>query len=107
LVKKYDYAIEYSGAYTADISNLNNFNLYTDAEEKSFRKFIDQVEITDVTRRRSFKIGVRGVSPGMPDTIEHKFVQISDQHDSINHYRDANIIYDQGGWSIGEYLFSA
>lgn len=40
-------------------------------------KNIDKIEISDVVRRKNYKVGVHGVSPMMPDTIEHQFIKIS------------------------------
>ena len=63
LLRKYEYAIDASGAVTSDMYDLNNYALYVEREEQSFRRLIDRVEVTDVTRRKKWKVGVWGITP--------------------------------------------
>lgn len=51
--------------------------MYNEREEMSFQRKIDKVEISDVVRRRNYKVGVHGLSPMQPDTMEHEFIKIS------------------------------
>ena len=43
MLKKFDYAIEASGAVTSQMYDLNNYALYVEREEQSFKRHIDKV----------------------------------------------------------------
>jgi hypothetical protein len=67
---------------------------------------VDRVEISDLSRRKKQRIGIIGVSPTLPNAIESKFVKLTKSVEEINQNPENNWIYDQGGLSVGEYLYS-
>jgi hypothetical protein len=106
LLRKYDYAIDAAGAITNNIFDLDSYPLYRDREEMTFKRHIDNVEITDASRRKNYRFGILGITPTLPDAIDKELIDISRKPHVVNHLPEENFIFDKGGQSMGEYLYS-
>ena len=104
--RKYDYAIDTAGAITNNIFDLNSYPLYREREDLSFKRHIDNVEITDASRRNRHRVGILGITPTLPDAIDGELIDISRKPYVVNHLPEDNFIFDKGGQSMGEYLYS-
>ena len=72
-----------------------------------FENYDDKVELSDLSGRKRDRIGVIGLSPNLPNAVESQFIQVGDTADIVNHYPEEKWIYDEGGLSLGEFLYSA
>ena len=106
-LRKYDYAIEEFGAFTGLMDNKDGDVFFQQRKDMWFENYVDKVEISDLSRRKRDRIGVIGLSPNLPNAVESQFIQVGDTADIVNHYPEEKWIYDEGGLSLGEFLYSA
>ena len=76
---------------------------------------VQSVDAADVPRRRSDRVGVIGVSPSLIETLEPNYISYSQYDEQVTRLvnptsawgRLINYIYDAGGLTPGEQLYSA
>ena len=118
LVRKHEHAFEAFGAVTNGVYNKNNDIYYTQRQAWSFTRDIDKIEMVDLGRRRRFRVGVVGVSPGYVDAIERGNLKLQDYDHKLTRFQlDSEstlyekyidrLIFDRGGMTLGEQLYSA
>ena len=78
LIKKYEYGFDALGASTTFLYNKFGTDYYQDQVSKSFLKEIDLIKISDISRRRSDKVGVIGLSPFFTDVLEKVSLEVAD-----------------------------
>ena len=100
-LRKFAYAIEQSGSKTNNLYNMNNEPFYDQRTLMSFDRQIDNVQFSDLARSKSHQIGVIGVSPTYPESLESQFVHVKKHTKEINHSPEDNFIFDKGGLSLG------
>jgi hypothetical protein len=105
VLRRYEYAFEDFGAFTSSLFNKDNNVFYEQRKDMTYENYIDTVDLTDVSRRTKFRVGIVGVSPSMPDAVEEEYLKISASNPLIN--QGQSWWNDQGGLSIGEYLYSS
>jgi ABC-type antimicrobial peptide transport system permease subunit len=47
-----------------------------------------------------------GITPTLPDAIDGELIDISRKPYVVNHLPEDNFIFDKGGQSMGEFLYS-
>jgi len=88
------------------IYNKYGDEYYRQRERFSFTKDIDLVKMSDISRRKSDKIGVYGVSPLYSETMEGVSLEIAEARPNTRW--PLSLFWDYvGGLSLGEQLYSA
>jgi hypothetical protein len=71
----------------------------------TYRKKIDLARISDLSRRKSEKIGVVGITPFFTDSLDFYSLKTKESKDITRSHM--SWVFDKGGLSIGEQLYSA
>jgi hypothetical protein len=117
LVRKHEYAFEAFGAVTIGIYNKNNDIYYTQRQAWSFSTDVNHVHISDLARRKQFRVGVVGVSPGLIDAIERDNIKLRDHHSQLTRFNldsESTLLekltnyfgLDKDARTLGEQLYS-
>lgn len=109
-IKQREHYFEEFGAVTPPLYNMNDDIFWEERHNWSYRKGIDEVQITDVNRKSSNRISLLGASPGFIDSIEPDFsrpVYYDREYTRFDQNAWLSQLYDQGGLTFGEQLYSA